>query len=305
MDDAFDTAEKELGEDAIQPVDAWWHEKMQILLERMHLFYWQGMSKEMMQLAERHRADVEQRGTPIQRGKFFQMLGLSHLTGARYVASEESVRLVELAVSTSEGSTDLSEASHVRFTAGLVHLFRGNLIQAIGHCEAALSLAQRVGDLIVQARCLTYLTVAHRRSGHMDETRAYAERTIVLAVQIGMVEYVAMAKANLAWLAWREKRLSDARSLGHEALRLWHGMEDPYGVDWLALLPLIAVAMEEDRFGDAIELAKRLFGENQHPLPSTVVRAGQEAIRQTEEDPALAERKLEVLIGVSKRIGYL
>src|SRR4029077_5621056 len=43
MAEAFDAAARELGENVIEPVDAWWSEKMQILLERMHLCYWQGL----------------------------------------------------------------------------------------------------------------------------------------------------------------------------------------------------------------------------------------------------------------------
>src|SRR5205085_6337881 len=133
------------------------------------------------------------------------------------VASEEAVRLAELAVSTSHGSSQLAEAAHIRFTAGLTRLFRGNLPEAIEHCQAALSLAERVGDLVVQARCLSYLAVAYRRSADNDMTRCYGQRTETLATQLGMVEYIAMANANLAWLAWREDRVKDAESLGGEA----------------------------------------------------------------------------------------
>jgi hypothetical protein len=108
MTEAFDAADRELGNNVIEPIEAWWNEKVQILIERMHLFYWQGMSAEMAGLADRYRIDVERQGTPIQRGKFFQMLALADLTRTRYVPSEEGVCLAELAVSTSEGSTDLS-----------------------------------------------------------------------------------------------------------------------------------------------------------------------------------------------------
>ena len=306
MGDAFDAAERELGESSPTSSREWWAEKIQILLERMHLFYWQGMADEMAELAERHRDQIEKNGTPLQRGKIFQMLGLSQLSRSRYVGSDEAVRLCELAVVTSRGSTDLAEASHVRFTAGLSNVFRGNLPQAIEHFQAALDLAQRVGDLAVQARCLTYLTVAFRKSGDEQNTKTYADQTLELATQLGMVEYVAMAKANLAWLAWRQNHFADANALGEEALKLWHGMEDPYGVDWLALLPLVAVAVGETRFSDAVRQLKLLFGDNQHPLPDKLVQAAQRAIEASENKPLDSIRaELEHVITVSKEIGYL
>lgn len=93
-----------------------------------------------------------------------------------------------------------------------------------------------------------------------------------------MTEYVAMAKANLAWAAWKHARLEDCNSLGHEALKLWHAMRDPYSMDWIALWPLIGAAMERQRTGDAIELAKGLFRDGQHPIEEEVMSATRKAI---------------------------
>ena len=157
-----------------------------------------------------------------------------------------------------------------------------------------------MGDLVVQARCLAYLTVAYRRRGDVEATRSFAERGIALSQQLGTIEYVAMAKANLAWLAWRQSRSEDALLLGEEALTLWHGMDDPYGVDWQALLPLTAVAMQQDRLPAAVEYLRGLFRDNQHPLPAELATASQEAI-----SGEFAAPKLERVIQVAKRIGYL
>ena len=90
-----------------------------------------------------------------------------------------------------------------------------------------------------------------------------------------MVEYVAMAKASLAWVAWREKNEVEAERLAREALESWHGMEDPYGMDWMALWPLIAMAFAGKDIEVAVELATGLLKDNQHPPPeklSAVVR---------------------------------
>src|SRR6185295_3179076 len=119
-------------------------------------------STEMMQLADRYRAVIEERGTPLQRGTFFQRLGLSHLSRDGYLPGDEAMRMMELAVSTGNASDDLGARSHIRFTAGLVHVLGRNPAQAIDHLQTALSLGERVGDRVVQARCLTYLTVAYR-----------------------------------------------------------------------------------------------------------------------------------------------
>jgi hypothetical protein len=130
---AIDAAEKALGGKPTEPAAEWWSEKMQIQMERMHLFYWQGMAKEMMGLAEEQRTLIEEKAKPIQRGVFFLMLGLSRLTRDRYVASEEALNFAQMAVSTSKGATDASDLpqlSHIQFASGFTHLWCGNLVDA-------------------------------------------------------------------------------------------------------------------------------------------------------------------------------
>jgi predicted ATPase/class 3 adenylate cyclase len=303
---ACDAAEKELGEAGSGASADWWEEKVQIQLERLQLFYWQGKAAEMMTLADHYRAVVEERGTPMQRGKFFQMLSLSLLTGSRFRPNEECLRLGERAVSASQGSANLSEASHVRFTLGLVHLWRGNFAEAAEHCAAALHLSERCGDLVIQARSLTYLAVAHRCAHHLDDALSYARRALALALQLGMVEYVAMANANLAWVAWREGNEAETEKLGGEALRLWHGMEDPYSFDWMALWPLIALAFSRKEVSRAIDYARALLVEHQHPLPERLTAATQKAIASWEAgQAAIAHTDLEQAIQVAQELGQL
>jgi len=79
----------------------------------------------MRQLAENIRAIVEEQGTPLQRGKFFEKLALSHLSGSRYRPGEECLELAKLAVSQSQDSANLSEVAAIRFVLGFVHLWRG------------------------------------------------------------------------------------------------------------------------------------------------------------------------------------
>src|SRR5260370_121459 len=81
---------------------------------------------------------------------------------------------------------------------GFVNLWRGNYANAVEGGEAALHLAKRCGDLVMQARCQTYLAVAHRCAHHLEQARSCAAQTLELATKIGMIEYVAMAKANFA-----------------------------------------------------------------------------------------------------------
>jgi class 3 adenylate cyclase/tetratricopeptide (TPR) repeat protein len=263
---ALDAAETELDRSPETSSSEWWEEKVQLQLERMFLFYWQGMATEMRALAAKYRSAVEERGSAAQRGRFFQMLALSLLTGSRYRPSEECLSLAELAVSESQGSPNLSEAAHIRFVFGFVHLWSRNFKDAIEQIGVALGLAERIGDLVVQARCVTYLAVAYRCSGHVENAETSAERALELAKRLRMIEYIAMAKASLAWVAWRRGNDVDAEMLAEQALQLWHGMDDPYGFDWMALWPLIAITLSRKDMVRAIGFVRGLLDESQHPM---------------------------------------
>src|SRR5260370_14068296 len=260
----------------------------------MHLLYWQGLAAEMRALANQYRTAADAHGTPIQRSKFFLMQSLSLLTGSRYRPSEECLSLAQRAVAASEASFDLSETPHIRFVLGLVNLFRGDFAEAITQFQAALEMARRCGDLVAEARCLTYLAVAHRRNGDVDLAKEFADQTLVLASKLQMTEYVAMAKANLAWVAWKDQRLDDCEKLGHEALELWHGMADPYSFDWMALWPLITTALSRKQTEAAVKLAEGLFPDSQHPIDDEVMSATKSAIdswRKDEAETAMAQMK--------------
>ena len=65
-------------------------------------------------------------------------------------------------------------------------------------------MAEQIGDISLQARCLAYLAVVHRRQGHDAEVEAYARRELAVAESAGMLDYLGAGQANLAWLAARQ-----------------------------------------------------------------------------------------------------
>ena len=304
--DRLQRAEQCLGSTKDSATNEWWNEYVQIQMERLFLYYWQGMAAEMTDLASRIRPIVEKKGSPDQRGNFFKMLALSHLSRSRYAPSPEGVQLAQLAVSMSEGLKDLSEESHIRFVLGFAHLWNRDFADAIKHFQAASRLAEKVGDLVIQTRGLTYLCVAHRCAHEVDETKSVAQRALEMATELEMVEYVAMAKANLAWAAWSERRLTDGEAEAKEALQLWHAMEDPYGFDWMALWPLIAIKADRNEMGEAVEAARALFGPNQHPLPEELTKIVREAITAWEKNEVdTARARLAAAMEMAGELGQL
>jgi class 3 adenylate cyclase/tetratricopeptide (TPR) repeat protein len=301
----FDLADQELGEPGDAGAD-WWEEKVQIQMERMHLFYWQGMVKEMRELAERYRSVITDRGAAAQRAEFLKMIALSMLMESRFRPSQECVDLARRAVAASDEANNPAQAGHVNFVLGLIALCHGDFGDAVEQSGKALAIAEQTGDLVLQSRCLTYRAVAFRRLGDIARCATEAKRTLELATKLGMVEYIAMAKASLAWIAWRHEDHQEAEKLASEALELWHGMDDPYGFDWMALCPLIAIALYRQTSGAAIGFAQGLLAENQHPLPEKLLNPIRKACEEWQigaQENAAAE--LASAMKVARDLSYL
>jgi ATP/maltotriose-dependent transcriptional regulator MalT len=220
--------------------------------------------------------------------------------------SQECVELATRAVAASDEANNPAQAGHVNFVLGLIELCHGDFGDAVEQSGKALVMAEQTGDLLLQSRCLTYRAVAFRRLGDVARCAAEAKRTLELATKLGMVEYVAMAKASLAWVAWRQEDYPEAEKLATEALELWHGMDDPYGFDWMALWPLIAIALHRQDSSAGIGFARGLLAENQHPLPETLLNAVQKACDQWQngvQENATAD--LVSAMGVARELSYL
>ena len=115
-----------------------------------------------------------------------------------------------------------------------------------------------------------------------------------------------MAKANLAWVAWRQENYAEAEKIATKALDLWHGMDDPYGFDWMALLPLMATTLARKQIENAIKHAQGLFPSNQHPINDEVLSATKHAIESWNNDQIdLAASQLQSALAVAKRHHYI
>jgi hypothetical protein len=140
----------------------------------------------------------------------------------------------------------------------------------------------------------------------MSHAETRANEAKVLATRLGMVEYIAMADANLSWVAWARGDYADAKSLANEALKLWHGMEEPYGFDWMALWTLVAISLSENRLTEAVEHSRALFGPNQHPLPVDLAEAARRAIEAAKsQDETAIQKSLRAAVAKAEEFGQL
>jgi tetratricopeptide (TPR) repeat protein len=303
---SYDTAEIALGEEPAGTDVDWWREWLEIQHRRMWRYYGLNRSREMAELAEKTQPVVEQHGTPLQRGAFYQGLTLLGLRKDRYQPSEETVAYARTCLDAYRESGNLNATALSQSGLGFTLLWRGKLDEAEKHMQAGLEAAERMGNVIVQARNLTYLTVLYRQRGQVEAVRRHASRSLDLATARQMLEYMGLAYANLAWVAWREGNLAAVGDKGQAALEMWQKAPLASPFQWTALLPLMAVDMAHDRIPEAIDHAQSLLDPSQQRLPDALAGVVEGAVVAWEaEGPEVAASYLDRAIRLAQELGYL
>jgi predicted negative regulator of RcsB-dependent stress response len=249
----------------VEREDDWWHEWIDLKFRETTLHYWNADNISLHAAATALRPHIEAHGTPRQRANFIEAQVFDLLRRDRYVASDESETLARayLAASQAAGEWD----GH--FMLGFVLLWRSKFDEAADHLRSARDDALTVGDVLVEMRSLVYQAIARRRLGDVEAVRA-------LDTEIGQFDntygYTGLIAANRAWLALRDRDLDAVERHGVAALADWpHGKRaGPTVFQWTARFPLLAVDAERQRLDAALEHARAMLEEPQHPLAPDV-----------------------------------
>ncbi len=140
----------------------------------------------------------------------------------------------------------------------------------------------------------------------MKETRDYASRALTVATAMKLPPYIAMATANLAWVAWREGKNAEAEQNGKAALEFWRSSEMVYPFQWTALWPLIDIMLGQDELSQAMDYACRLFVPGQQLLPNGLTAITEAAIQAWDSgQPETVRPSLQQAITLAQEMGYL
>lgn len=304
---AYDEASAEL--DAVAEGsrgDAWWRERVEVQVERVWLHYWLGDVEAMTSLLARARPLVLERGAALQRARFYQAAVHNDLRRLRYRLGDATVEAARASRDAACEAHDLAAVAYARFILAFAELFAGRCDEAEREMRGALADAQRAGDVVLTLRCRTYLTVALRGLARVDEAAVEARACLDAARRLRMTDYEGVARANLAWVAWRGGDPDEALREGHAALAIWAELASRfvYPLEWLARLPCLACDLDAGRLDACFAHAEGLLGSVQHDLPGEALTQCKSALDARDHgDPSAARAALASILQSALREG--
>lgn len=244
-------------------------EWIDIQLNRLNVHYWSGDGETMLELAA-NLAPLVDRMTPEQRAEYYDQLVLRDLRMSRYAPTEETHTTAKDYVSAAMETGNLATIASAQFIQGFVRLHSAQLNEACVAMNASLASARASGHRKIEVRCMTYLATIHRRMGEISDSLALSHESIALAVELGMHEYVGLAKSNLSWAAWRRGSVEKARSFAAEALAEFDKASIAYPFEWSVILPLIALSTSANDILKVPDLCARMIDPSQQILPKAI-----------------------------------
>ena len=254
---AFDAAEELLGEH-IAELD---EEESDLWLEvqvdgRANLHYWWNEPQRGAEVLVRARPVVEAKGSIARQASFHHQLANQRAWEARHRIDEEMLANARAAVSAAQLGVDEYDLAVSVMNLGLLLLWHGDLAEAQKELEASLVIWEHIGDTLF---CLGYLNVAALRRHDLEAVRSLSQQALAAAQASAHPIHVPLAKATMAWLAWRDGRPADVVSTANEALALWDAAAVAYPCKLLCLWPLIAVRLAAGQVAEAVDASRLLL----------------------------------------------
>jgi len=305
--DQFEQAKSSLGSEPTGSDVRWWREWINLQQERKLLFYWLNKWQKIAAIWEESRPILIRYGTPTQRAFFFDPS--MFFVRDRYNLSDEVMNHTREWFTANMALNDPTRKGSLHFMLGFALLWYGNFAEAETTIQTALTIANQTGDLNLRARCLTYLTIAYRKQEQVEKVRDQIASCIAAAEEATMPEYVATAKANMAWVAWRDGDFEQVQENGCSAFTLWQTLPKGHASDvfqWTARFPMMAVALADGNLDEATSQAQAVIDPSQQKLAEELTTVIESALTSWQQQlPSRTTELLAQAISLAQNFHYL
>jgi len=246
---------------------------------------------------------VLDRGSAVRKHGYYFHLAMARVAQNRFRVDETDLDNARRSLAAALEAEE-KDVGYATFFLARFLLLHGDLAEAQDHLEQSLAMAERIGETALRAYSLLGLAMAALRRHDIAEVRALVPRVLAEAETMAGPDYLAGAKAFLAWLAWLDRHPDDVIKLAEEIATLMTGTPDAglyYGP--VHLWPLAAVHLEAGHLAEAVAATRRLADHSQLPadLEATLTAASR---AYDQDQPGLARDRLTAALDLARDLGY-
>lgn len=304
----YQRAEAALGRTPATDDTPWWQEWIQIQLETVWLYYgWHDIEAMRRQIQGAQQA-VQSHGTLVQRSKLLHNRMLIDYRQFMFRdLPDETLQYAVEALETAQTAGNLREIAWLQFGVGFTYLWRDELDEAESHFLQALNVARAVGDSSgTYMTILAYIPVICRRRQQVIEVESWAMQGLDAGLYAKAPMYIGAAHAHLGWVYLRRGDEDAARLHCESALDQWAQLPVSYPFQWMACVPLLAVALDSPALEKAVDLAHQMLDPRQQQLPDPLPQLLNEAAQAWDSyQPEVTLRCLQVFCEQARPFGYL
>jgi hypothetical protein len=241
-------------------------------------------------------------GSPTRKTGFYLHLANQRAWAARHRIDEEMLENARAGVSAAEQGGVEYDVANAVLILGLLLLWHGDVVEAQEKLEASRFIWERISDPLFP---LSYLNLAALRRHDVEAVRSLSGQVFKLAQATEHPIHLTLAKATMAWVAWRDGRPGDVVAIANEALGLWEATAASYPCKLLCLWPLIAVHLSAGQVAEAVDAGRQLLIPPQIRFPDeleSLVEWGVAKWDRGERDRAA--HKLADALELAERLGY-
>ena len=249
------------------------------------------------------------RGSAVRKHGYYFHLAMARVAQNRFRVDETDLDHARRSLAAAADAEE-KDVGYATFFLARFLLLHGDLAEAQDHLEHSLAMAERIGETGLLAYSLLGLAMAALRRHDTAAVRALVPRVLAEVETVASPDYLAGAKACLAWLAWQDRHPDDVIKLAEEIATLLAGTPDAglyYGP--VHLWPLAAVHLEAGHLAEAVAATRRLRDHTQ--LPASREGADLEAALTAASQawdagqPDLARTSLTAALDLARALGYL
>src|SRR6266536_488040 len=226
---------------------------------------------------------------------------LARVARNRFLVDETDLADLRRGLAAAQGAEE-KDVGYATFFLARCLLMHGDVAEAQDHLEQSLAMAERIGESVLLGHSLLGLAMAALRRHDTAAVRALVPRVLAEVETMASPDYLAGAKACLAWLAWQDHHPGDVIKLSEEIATLIAGAPDVaiyYGP--VHLWPLVAVHLEAGHLAGAVA-ASRQLPDYAQPLPAGLEAALTAATRAWDQDqPELTRASLTTALGLARQ----